>query len=332
MDLFREEQPLNPLAGEGSHTPGRGRGVKSTADPVTQRRIDEALKRLEQRKTITQAQEVDFVQATPAKNLPLTNQLVLLDAVPAWDDSNRGAPNALIRSGLFTVSTSKTREFVDKQKVASLGNYDIRYSGQTLGQDDLSVFMSIVNMAKSKPLTEPVAFTGYHLVNDLAWRMHSESYERARDCISRLKVTAVEVVTKGERSGYSGSLIRDYAWNHMGEDGTQRWMVNFEPRICQIFMPDSTTLIEWEMRKRIGSKATVALWLHAYYSSHRDPYPVTVVKLHEMCRSASPVSTFRRTLQLSLQKLLDLRFLLSFEIEKDLVRVVRSGGRVALPG
>lgn len=325
MDLFSDDTVQEVATCAGSQVPSRG-GVKSSSDAVVQKRIDDGLKRLRNRTSCLNVDEVNR-PFTSSQVMP-DRQLILIEAVPAWDDANRGAPNSLIRSGLFTVSTSKTREFMDKQKVASLGNYEIRYSGQTLGQDDLSVFMSIVNMAKHRPLTDAVMFTGYHLISDLGWRMHTDSYEKARACISRLKVTAIEVVVKGDRSGYSGSLIRDYAWNHMNEDGSLKWAVNLEPRICQIFMPDTTTLVEWELRKRIGANSTVALWLHAYLSSHRDPLPVSVKKLHEMCRSASPLSTFRRNLRLALHKLQELHFLLSYQIEKDVVKVVRTGGRV----
>jgi len=40
-------------------------------------------------------------------------------------------------------------------------------------------------------------------------------------------------------------------------------MVQLNPRITGIFLSDTTTLLEWEVRKQIGKKATLALWLHA---------------------------------------------------------------------
>lgn len=241
--------------------------------------------------------------------------------LPFWDDECRGVPNPFIRSGLFSVKNTVAREFVQNMQIASLSNYNVAYSGIELRQCDLSVWLSLINLARNQSMSDAVLFTGYALVKDLGWRMHSESYRKVQESIARLKVTGIEISTNNSDSAYSGSLIRDYAWTARDEKGNARWMVRFEPRVSTLFLDDTTTLFEWETRKRIGTRATLAQWLHSFYSSHREPIPLTVAKLFELCRSGDSVSSFRRNVKNALAKLVEVDFLLSFHVIDDTVHV-----------
>ena len=246
---------------------------------------------------------------------------LLQSVLPMWDDENRGVPNPFIRSGLFSVKNTSNREFLQKMRISSLSNYEVTYTGQDLQQDDLSVWMSLINLARNQPMSDSILFTGYSLVKDLGWRMHSESYRRAQESIERLKVTGIEISTNNKETAYSGSLIREYAWTAKDAKGNARWMVRFEPRVSALFMDDTTTLLEWETRKKIGTRATLAQWLHSFYSSHRDPIPLKVEKLFELCRSGDSLSSFRRNINNAFKKLVDVEFLTTYSIENDTVRV-----------
>ncbi|EKD97725.1 MAG: hypothetical protein ACD_23C00755G0007 [uncultured bacterium] len=248
-------------------------------------------------------------------------QRVLQGVLPLWDDDNRGVPNPLVRSGLFTVGNSEKREYVPDMLIASLSNYEIRYTGAELRQDDLSVWLSLVNLARAKPMSEAIYFTGYQIVKDLGWRMHSESYKRVQDCIERLKVTGLKITTRDHESAYSGSLIRDYGWTERDEKGNTKWMVRFEPRISSLFMEDTVTLLEWDIRKKIGPRSTLALWLLSFYSTHRAPEPNSLAKIHELCRSKDTLSSFRRNVRNALAKLVEREFLKAFNMDNDMLKV-----------
>lgn len=252
-------------------------------------------------------------------------QQVLQAVLPLWDDENRAVPNHFIRSGLFTVNSGIRREFIPDLQIASLSNLDVVYRGEELQQSDLTVWMALINMARNKPLSEAIYFTGYQIVTDCGWRLHSDSYKKVKDAIKRLKVTALSIAAKGNESAYAGSLIRDYAFaDASAEDGDTKWMVRFEPRISALFMEDNTTFLQWEERKRIGPRAKLALWLHAFYFSHRgDPLPNAVSRLHELCRSKDSLSSFRRNLKTALLHLQERDLLESFTIVNDMVRVIK---------
>lgn len=252
-------------------------------------------------------------------------KMVLQESFQFWNEENRGVPNPFIRSGLFCVKTTNNRNFMKEIILPSLNNYSISYSGEELQQDDLSVWMSLIQLASKQPISDAVYFTGYKLLKDLQWTINSRSYLRLQESIKRLKVTAIEVSTSNKDQAYAGSLIREYSWNAEDSTGNLSWMVRFEPRVSILFMQDTTTLLEWETRKKIGSRAAMAQWLHAYYTSHRDPLPISVQKLHELCRSEDLIPGFKRTLKNALQRLVDVEFLTSFSVVKDIVTIEKKG-------
>lgn len=254
---------------------------------------------------------------------------VLQVELPLWSDEHRGVPNPMIRSGLFGTKTSGNRQFIKGEAVVSLSNFSIIYKGEELLQDDLSVWTSLINMARDKRIGDAIYFTGYELVKDLGWRMHSESYNRCKESISRLKANELKIELKSGTSGYAGSLIREYAWSAENPEGGTSWMVRFEPMIAKLFDEDTVTFLAWEQRKQIGSRASLTLWLHSYFTSHRDPLPITIQKLHELCKSdEKEVRFFKRRVKNSLDRLVEIGFLLSYQVVGDTVSVKKAPVRI----
>lgn len=310
--------PNQDLESEGGTPPKRSTGsrvskVNQQAAKVPSSAWESRLEKLRQRTLKGEVQKNTAIEAR-----------ILQESFDFWNDDHRGVPNPFIRSGLFSVKNTTKRDFVEKSTIESLSNYEINYTGQELQQDDLTVWMALINMVRNRPMSDMVIFTGYQLIKDIGWRMHSESYAKAKASIERLKVTGLSIVTKDESQGYSGSLIREFAWDYKENEGATKWMVRFEPKVSMLFMQDTTSFIEWEQRKKIGVKNTVALWLHSFYTSHREPLPYSVAKFHELTKSGSPLSSFRRAMSTSLAKLQKIGFLESFEIINDHVHVKKA--------
>lgn len=277
---------------------------------------------------------MEFVKEKAAQALAARQraqeQLVLQEVLPLWTDEHRGVPNPMIRSGLFGTKSSGARTFLKGEAIASLSNISVFYKGEELLQDDLSVWLALLHMASSQALGDVLYFSGYELIKDLNWRMHSDSYTRAKESISRLKANELKIQEKSGRGGYAGSLIREYAWDATLPDGNVKWMVRFEPMIAEMFKDDTVTFLAWEQRRKLNSKATLALWLHTYFTSHRDPFPITVQKLHELCKSTEKeIRFFKKRLRAALDKLVDIGFLTTYEITGDRVEVTKAPVRIS---
>jgi hypothetical protein len=65
--------------------------------------------------------------------------------------------------------------------------------------------------------------------------------------------------------------------------------------------------------------------LHAFFSTHAKPFPIKLATLKEVTGSRNPqLASFKRQMRHALNELVTLGFLLSFDIEGDLVRVQRA--------
>lgn len=261
------------------------------------------------------------------------NSRVLQQVLPLWDDMRRAVPNPFLRSGLFGMAATSKRRFMNGEQVASLANFDIRYKGEELLQEDLTVWMSLINLARRQRVADAVFFTGYELIQDMGWRLHSESYERAKLCIERLKANSLKVLSKTGDEAYAGSLIREFAYakasggrrSKLDDQADHKWMVRFEPRIANLFMQSDATLLWWEQRKEIGTRAAFTLWLHGFYSSHTEPIPYTIEQLIALSRSeTSRRRDFVARLDAGLKKLVEIGCLEQYKIVNDRVHVKKA--------
>lgn len=291
-------------------------------------RVRQPIKSIEQGLMVLRERSAEAEMQRQARVL----SMVLNEVLPMWNEEIRAVPNPFLRSGLFSVSheTDANREFRDNEKIVSLSNYNIRVTGKALSQDDLSVWMSLLSMARSGPISDVVKFTGYRLLKDLGWRMHSENYVRVKESIRRLKNNGLEISSTDETKAYSGSLLRNYAFQSDEHDTS--WWVQFEPEMAKLLVSDNTTLLEWEVRKDIGSRSRLALWLHAFYASHRDPIPFRIEKIMELCGAKTKhLPTFKRDLVNACEKLKSegIEFLASYEITNEDFLVVKKNPRFA---
>lgn len=253
--------------------------------------------------------------------------------LPMWEDEARGLPNSFARGALFTAAkhgkgTSK-REFFEGKVITSLGGLHIEYQGQELRQDDASVFMTLLHLGRGLKLSlegAPIYFTAYSMLRELGWSQNSDEYEHLRECCKRLQATSVVVSTPSEAGseGYSGSLLRSFAWKDERGKQLSQWVVLLEPTIAKLFSENTFSLLEWGERKRIGGRSPLALWMHSFLCTHREPIPMSVTKYYELSASRSKdLSDFRARLKLALQKLQDIGFLKSFMVRNDIVHIVR---------
>lgn len=63
-------------------------------------------------------------------------------------------------------------------------------------------------------------FTPYQLCQDIGWTPSGPNYKLLRDCLLRLKATALTIESKRLQGGLALSLIGDFLWRD--EDGKPR--------------------------------------------------------------------------------------------------------------
>lgn len=277
-------------------------------------------------KALAQAQQAQVPAAPePSVSPPPVDTLAAVLQLPLWTDERRGIPNELVRSALFSVQNHRTaRGFRQQSTICVIGDGRILYTGQELRQDDEDVWLQLMHLCRLQPLGEWVEFTAYSMLKALGWGVSTRDYARLRTCIDRLSATNLTVVSKRIESGIGLSLVRKFQWrDELANTALSHWRVWIEPEMKTLFGDVHYTELEWRQRQQLGP---LAKWLHSYYGSHAQPFPVKVETLYAGCGSTMRgMRNFRVTLKTALDDLVSVGFLRGWRLDaNDRVHVQRA--------
>jgi hypothetical protein len=257
-----------------------------------------------------------------AETLPALAKVIQL---PTWGVGSRGAPNEILRSALFNARNKKRqREYLEKATIAVIGEGEITYTGRELRQDDETVWLQLIHLARALPLGELVEFTAYSFIKSLRWNNSAKSYKRLRDSLERMQATALTVYSKRIGEGVSLSMIPFFAWRQ-GRNGPPlpMYQVRIAPELIELFSGVRYTLIEWQQRLALPNG--LATWLHGYYASHKEPYPIKLETIREGAGlTINRKDHLKEQTEIALEALKRVGFLKSWKIEGDLVYVERA--------
>ena len=236
--------------------------------------------------------------------------------LPLWPEAKRGAPNAVLRGALFAAIQGKSRRYMDrKQLIETQDGITIRYSGGQLDQADLDVWEQTLHLARTQALGTRCYFTAYGFLKALGRATGKQNHEWLKSALTRLAGAVVEITA--DRRTYFGTLIED----GVRDEETGRYVVEINPKLAAFYGRSQWTQIDWEQRQLLRSKP-LALWLHGFYASHAEPFPVTVEYLHKLSGSRNKqLRFFKRHLTQALTDLQQVGAIRSFEIQDNLVHV-----------
>lgn len=238
----------------------------------------------------------------------------------AWADEIREAPNEALRCSLFSPrNKNQKREMLSKHELASYGTSRVVYTGEELRQDDLDVWLQVLHIARQKPLGEPIRFNPNEMKSMLQWGWGKDRTERLKTNLTRLKANAVEFQSARLGKGVVMSLIRKFEYSETMKDKRtpDDWVIELEPEIAILFGGGVySTRLEWEQRMSISGD--LAKWLHGFYSSHKEPHPLTAEML--LATAGSKVKgkyKAREMLQAAHEELVKVGFIKEYQMTKE---------------
>lgn len=238
--------------------------------------------------------------------------------LPLWPEAKRGTPNSFIRSALFSAIQSKDRVFIDGVTLASQEGITVKYTGQQLNQEDLTLWENLVHLAKSHPLGHVCSFTAHGLLKSMGLHTGGDEHERLHKGITRLNACSVQIIHEGKT--YFGAMIK----SGIKDELTSHYTIELNRELIRLYGETQWTAIDWQQRRQLGRKP-LAQALHAYFSSHRAPYPVTLAFLQRITGSKnSQPASFKRQCRTALDELVAIGFLGGYEIDGDRVAVRRA--------
>jgi hypothetical protein len=237
--------------------------------------------------------------------------------LPTWREDRRGSPNSFLRSALFAAIQSKDRGYFEKAEVFSQQGITVTYTGKQLNQEDLTVWLALVDLMKKDPLGTESSFTAHSILKHMGLEIGGSGYERLENSI--LRMTACAVVIKTGTHTYMGSLIHDCVI----DERTKLYKVTLNRHLVKLFGENDWTAINWEQRKQLRHKP-LCLKLHDYYSSHDKPLPISLEFLSNITGSVNKQKAgFKAKVRTALEELVKIDFLRSYSIEGDIVKVER---------
>lgn len=208
--------------------------------------------------------------------------------LPIWDEDLRGIPNDFGRSSMFVVRNKREKRSV--MQAAPLFHTDsgvrITYTGIELrADDDLKVWQQLTHYGRMVPLGEPVVFTMRQFLSDLKWPMNGGYYRAVRECIGRLKATAVNISHARLGRGVGVSLITRYEYDGENAAGGRAglYRVWLDKDLMVLYAGDNYTLIPSLVNHDLSP---VARRLYDYIGSHKKPYPLALDSFHKLCGSS----------------------------------------------
>jgi hypothetical protein len=246
--------------------------------------------------------------------------------LPLWQEAKRGTPNSFLRSALFSAIQSKDREFLKSVTLASQDGITVKFTGEQLNQEDLTLWETLVHLAKKHPLGNICTFTAHGILKALNLPTGGKQHKVLHEGIIRLIACAVEITHEGKT--YAGSLVVESGSNK--DEITSHYSLSLNRTLIRLYGETQWTAIDWKQRLELRRKP-LAQALHGYYSSHRAPYPVKLETLHRLMGSRNAqVAGFRRHCRTALDELVSIDFLTSYSIDRDIVTVKRVAA-AALP-
>jgi len=211
----------------------------------------------------------------------------------------RHIPNDYARSSLFTArNKSEPRKTLVREKLFHYNDHvSILYTGIELrAEDDEIVWLQILSYGQRVVLGEPFEFSVKDLVRDVAWSKNGRNYDRARECISRLKANEV-LALNSKAYGKSGaiSLIQNYTAVNDEEGKPTQYRLWIDPNLIVLFAGNNFTSHSWLIYRNLSP---VARRLADYVESHKHPFPLSLVKFWQICGSSDASTTsWRQTVK-----------------------------------
>jgi len=206
---------------------------------------------------------------------------------PLWPEPERGVPNEFSRSALFAAIQATDARYLDNEQIASQEGFSITYTGRRLNQIHLDVFEGIMHLARGREEGNRIEFTAHQLLTLIGRDAGSSQYKWLTRTFNHITATSVAVYKNGIKV-FWGSLLPKGTF-----DG-KKYVIEINRELIALFYRGFTR-IDWEQRRALRRKP-LAQWLQLYYSSHAEPYAISLEFIRE--KSGSSTKCLRKFKQM----------------------------------
>ncbi|QJC35916.1 plasmid replication initiator TrfA [Enterobacteriaceae endosymbiont of Donacia sparganii] len=215
---------------------------------------------------------------------------------PSISKNKRAIPNIILRSSLFGIVKKGNRKYERNILKTSLNGFFIRFTGESLDQSDLDVWLECLYRFTKVPLGKKVIFSTYSFLESIDRKTGKKDYEWLKSSLTRLSICSIEINYKN--FFYIGHLLQEWYRN----DITKKNIILLNKNIISFFVDSMWTIISLKERKKLKGRP-LSQWIHCFYCSHNIPLCYKVSTLKNLCGSKTSILwKFRQILKKSLSE------------------------------
>lgn len=152
------------------------------------------------------ASRVEYVVQQLTKCEPTEKLPAKIIQFPLWPESKRGVPNDFLRSALFAAIEGKSREYMERQDIASWEGVSLRYTGKQLDQSDRDVWEQVIHLIREHPLGNISHFRAHSFLKAIGRSTGKSNHDWLHGVLNRLRSCTVEV-QKGQKIQIPPDLV-----------------------------------------------------------------------------------------------------------------------------
>ncbi len=167
------------------------------------------------------------------------------------------APRIIMASSLFTArNKNQPRAHIKQQLlVVAPGHGEVRYRGEELRQyDDRKVWQAIIELARENKIhTTDFTLTCsvYQLLKKVGWSSGGKDYAHLKECLERLKATALTAMSTSGNEIKSVSLIGRFTISGATTARTAESKISLDPEIYKLFQRGDVTFLSMDIMKEM---------------------------------------------------------------------------------
>ncbi|QJC33918.1 hypothetical protein GJT93_02250 (plasmid) [Enterobacteriaceae endosymbiont of Donacia provostii] len=213
---------------------------------------------------------------------------------PNISKNRRAVPNIILRSSLFGILKKGYRRYERNILKTSLNDFIIKFTGESLDQSDLDVWLECLYRFSKVPFGEKVIFSSYSFLKSIDRKTGKKDYEWLKSSLIRLSICSIEINYRDYF--YIGHLLQEWYRN----DKTKKNVIFLNKNIISFFTQSIWTIISLKERKKL-KKRPLSQWIHCFYCTHNVPLYYKVITLKNLCGSKIIILwKFRQILKKSL--------------------------------
>jgi hypothetical protein len=199
------------------------------------------------------------------------------EVIDHWSDAVRATPNAFLRTAIFAV-TQEHQPFATGQIISANGHYNVHYVGIrsdiSLLHSDLDIWLAALHLARRTRWNDTIEFSAWEILQVLGKDHGGKTMQYVASRLDVLSKCVLLIVTTQGKVLLNGPLLKSYKKNIQKKQHAT-YEVVMGDQLKELFAYGQYTRINWSIRYALIKKP-IAKWLHGFYSTHTNPFPLTL--------------------------------------------------------